>query len=71
MNSYIRVSWAYAVSQALKANRTAANTPVRAPNSFHPAQPPAGIVSTPHSSDSPWVEVSEVPKTDIQTCSIM
>jgi hypothetical protein len=55
----------------LKAKSTAAKTPVRAPNRRQPAQPPAGIVSTPHSSDSPWVEVSEVPKTDIQRCSIM
>ena len=71
MNSYIRVSCAYAVSHALNANRSAAYTPVRVPNSFQPAQPPAGIVSTPHTSDSEWVAVSELPKTDIQTCSIM
>ena len=71
MNSYIRVSCAYAVSHALNANSSAAYTPVRVPNSLQPAQAPAGMVSTPHTRERAWVAVSVLPKTDIQTCSIM
>ena len=41
------------------------------PNSVQAAHPPAGIVSTPNSSDSEWVAVSVEPNIDIHTCRAM
>ena len=69
ISSYIRVSWAYAVRNVLNANRTAAYRPARRPNRLQPAHMPAGMHSSPNSSDSEWVAASLAPNTLIQTCS--
>ena len=71
ISSYMRVSCAYEVSQALNANRIAAITPARRPNSLQAPQPPAGIVRIPNSTDSEWVASTESPNALIHRCSSM
>jgi len=69
ISSYIRVSPAYWVRNGLNANSVAAYRPARRPIRLLPAQNPAGIVSSPNSSDSQWVAVSLAPNAWIQKCS--
>ena len=71
ISSYIRVSWAYCVRNALNASSVAAIIPARRPNRLQPAQKPTGIVSSPNTSDSACVADSLAPKTCIQTWSSM
>ena len=69
INSYIRVSCAYAVRNVLNANRTAAYRPARRPNRLQAAHVPAGMHSSPNNSDSECVAASLAPNTLIHTCS--
>ncbi len=69
ISSYMRVSMAYRLRNALKANRVAASRPPRRPNRLHPAHIPTGIVSRPKRTESECVADSPLPKACIQKWS--
>ena len=69
ISSYIRLSCAYAVRNVLNAHRIAMYTPARRPNRLQPAHMPAGMHSSPNTSDSACVAASLAPKMLIHTCS--
>jgi hypothetical protein len=71
ISSYIRVSIAYLVRKALKANSVAAINPALRPKRLQPDHMPTGIVSRPNRSESEWVADSLLPKACIQKWSSM
>ena len=71
ISEYIRVSCAYTVRNGLNAARAAQIRPARRLNRVQPAHRPPGTAIREMATDSPWVSDGPLPKTCIQTCSIM